>query len=107
MHPGLAPDVIGRGVKSDHSIATVDYALTAKKTLAWMTKKRRKYSAQRLKAFTSELQSINWWKLLTGTSNKMATDLQKILLTITDKHFPFEEIRSKEGDAVHSVLLSI
>ena len=99
-HPELAPDKTNKGKKSDHRIATLDYILHKKKTRSWFVRKRCQYSEQRLAAFREEFRSMNWWKLLSGTSDQKAEAFQAILLSMVDKHFPFEDVRVREGDAV-------
>ena len=101
IHPPLEPDRVNRGKKSDHSIATINYNLTLKKPREWYIHRRRKYNETLLRNFKEEFRMINWWKLLTGSPDNMLSSFHDVMQLLLDKHFKFEEIRQREGDALY------
>ena len=57
----------------------------------------------RLEAFIADFKLVDWWKLNTIPDNnpdKMFELFQKEMGLLTNKHFPIEELKSREGDAL-------
>ena len=96
----LPPLQANNGTFSNHRCVYAECDLGQNKNFEWVVKMARKRTKEREEAFAAELSGWTIGAAPTDsyTVDAMATDLEKKILELTDKHFPLQRVRRRSNE---------
>ena len=86
------------GVDSDHKCVFVAATLKEARKFKWTVKMKRSRDPKKEEAFTAELAAWNG-DSLAGDADDMAEELERVIRTLTDKHFPLRRVRKRSNES--------
>ena len=96
----LPPLQAGGGALSDHKCFYVVAEFVPMKKYKWLVQWRRIRNAEREGAFARDLATRDWAYLgQMGDVEEMVSDLESVVRSLTDKHFPLARVRKRSNES--------
>ena len=87
------------GVRSDHNCVHIRCEFPVVREFTWVAKMRRTRTKAEEDAFAAELGDWDWSGLASsGTVDDMAHELEKVVATLTERHFPLVRVRRRSNE---------
>ena len=88
------------GISSDHGCVYVGLSFPPTKNFEWVNLMRRTRDANREAAFATDMCQWDWTCLAAAQSvDDMASELERAVGVLTDKHFPLAKVRKRSNEA--------
>ena len=95
----LPPLQSARGIDSDHRCVFAEIGFKKERNYSWVVKMRRLRTQAREEAFAKELAEWDWGALRGSDDvDSMAAELEKVLGTLTERHFPLMRVRRRSNE---------